>query len=42
MQRYDSEKPLGSVRFSNSRKAECVQMDDALSKCMMWWSTTRI
>lgn len=30
VERYDRERPLGSVQLSNNRKAECVQMDDAL------------
>ena len=30
VERYDRERPLGSVQLSNNRKAECMQMDDAL------------
>ena len=30
VERYDAERPLGPVQLSNNRKAECVQMDDAL------------
>lgn len=30
IQRYDRERPLDLANISNNRKAECVQMDDAL------------